>query len=95
MKIAAATALANVAQEDGAVPGEMDAACAASRVRCGPESILPPVPRSPLDRDGACGCGQGGHGDCDLYTRQLRMRLDPTTSSLDAIFEEASTRGAS
>jgi malate dehydrogenase (oxaloacetate-decarboxylating)(NADP+) len=94
MKLAAAHALAALARED--VPDEVDAAYGGSRLRYGPEYIIPvpfdprliveipvAVARAAMDSKVA----KKPIADFDAYRRTLRGRLDPTSGSLELIFE--------
>jgi malate dehydrogenase (oxaloacetate-decarboxylating)(NADP+) len=96
MKIAAAEALAALARED--VPDEVDAAYAGRRLRYGPEYIIPvpfdprlieavpyAVARAAMD----AGVARRPIIDEGAYRQQLRSRLDPTASALQAIFDRA------
>ncbi len=96
MKIAAAQALAALARQD--VPDEVDAAYSGRRLRYGPEYIIPvpfdprlieavpfAVARAAMDT----GVARKPIIDEDAYRQQLRERLDPTASALQAIFDRA------
>jgi malate dehydrogenase (oxaloacetate-decarboxylating)(NADP+) len=94
MKIAAAEALAQLARED--VPDEVNTAAAGSRLRFGPEYIIPnafdprlisrlppAVARAAMDS----GVARRPIADLAKYARTLSGRLDPTANALDAIME--------
>lgn len=94
MKIAAAEAIAALARED--VPDEVDAAYGGQRLRYGPEYIIPvpfdprlivAIPSAVARAAAESGVAQKPIADMEAYRRQLSARLDPTTSSLQAIFE--------
>lgn len=94
MKIAAAEALAQLARED--VPDEVNTAAAGSRLRFGPEYIIPNAfdPRlisrlPPAVARAAMESGVARRPIADLgkYARTLSGRLDPTANALDAIME--------
>ena len=94
MKIAAAQALAQLARED--VPDEVNTAAAGSRLRFGPEYIIPNAfdPRlisrlAPAVARAAMESGVARRPIVDLhkYVRSLSGRLDPTANALDAIME--------
>ena len=94
MKIAAAEALAQLARED--VPDEVNAAAAGSRLRFGPDYIIPNAfdPRlisrlAPAVARAAMESGVARRPIADLhkYARELSGRLDPTANALDAIME--------
>ena len=94
MKIAAAQALAQLARED--VPDEVNAAQAGSRLRFGPEYIIPNafdprlISRLPLAVARAAmdsGVARRPIADLGKYARELSGRLDATASALDAIME--------
>lgn len=94
MKIAAAEAIAALARED--VPDEVDAAYGGQRLRYGPEYIIPvpfdprlivAIPSAVAKAAAESGVAQKPIADMEAYRRQLSARLDPTTSSLQAIFE--------
>lgn len=94
MKAAAAEAIAALARED--VPDELDAAYSGRRLRFGSEYIIP-VPfdprlivRVPIAVAKAAmesGVARKPIEDMRAYEAQLRNRLDPTASSLQATFE--------
>lgn len=94
MKIAAAEALAELARTD--VPEEMDAVYSGRRLRYGPEYILP-VPFDPrlithipvAVAKAAMDTGVARKPLASLadYARELSTRLDPTSASLQGIFE--------
>ena len=94
MKIAAAEALAQLARED--VPDEVNTAAAGSRLRFGPDYIIPnafdprlisrlppAVARAAMDS----GVARRPIADLGKYARTLSGRLDPTANALDAIME--------
>jgi malate dehydrogenase (oxaloacetate-decarboxylating)(NADP+) len=94
MKVAAAEALAQLAQED--VPDEVAAAGGGRVLRFGPDYIIPNVfdPRlisriAPAVAKAAMDSGVARRPLADLrkYARELSGRLDPTASALDAIME--------
>ena len=94
MKIAAAEALAQLARED--VPDEVNTAAAGSRLKFGPEYIIPNAfdPRlisriAPAVAKAAIDSGVARKPIADLrrYARELSGRLDPTANALDAIME--------
>jgi len=95
MKIAAAEALAKLARED--VPDEVDAAYSGRRLQYGPEYIIPApfdprlieavpmaVARAAMD----AGVARRPIIDLDEYRVELQARLDPTSATLQAIFEK-------
>ncbi|MEQ9326105.1 MAG: NADP-dependent malic enzyme, partial [Rhodospirillales bacterium] len=95
MKIAAAEALAKLARED--VPDEVDAAYSGRRLRYGPEYIIPvpfdprlieevpaAVARAAMDS----GVAQKPILDMEAYRAELRSRLDPTSASMQFIFDK-------
>ncbi len=95
MKIAAVEALAALARED--VPDELDAAYSGRRLRYGPDYILPvpfdprlishippAVARAAMDS----GVARRPLPDCSAYVQELRSRLNPTASFLEAVFEQ-------
>ena len=94
MKIAAAEALAELARTD--VPEEMDAVYSGRRLRYGPEYILPvpfdprlithiPVAVAKAAMD--TGVARKPLSSLTDYARELSTRLDPTSASLQGIFE--------
>jgi malate dehydrogenase (oxaloacetate-decarboxylating)(NADP+) len=95
MKIAAAQALAHLARED--VPDEVAAAYYGSRLRFGPEYLIP-VPFDPrlistipvAVAKAAMDSGVARHVIADLedYAARLSARLDPIAGSLQGIFEQ-------
>ena len=95
MKIAAAQALAQLARED--VPDEVAAAYYGSRLRFGPEYLIP-VPFDPrlistipvAVAKAAMDSGVARHAIADLddYAARLSARLDPIAGSLQGIFEQ-------
>jgi malate dehydrogenase (oxaloacetate-decarboxylating)(NADP+) len=99
MKIAAANALAALARED--VPDEVDAAYAGRRLRYGPEYIIPvpfdprlivTIPAAVAQAAMDSGVAKRPIVDMENYCRELRMRLDPTSDSLQLIFEKVKMR---
>ncbi|ACJ00622.1 NADP-dependent malic enzyme [Rhodospirillum centenum] len=95
MKIAAARALAELARED--VPDEVDAAYAGRRLRYGPEYIIPvpfdprlivKIPAAVARAAMESGVARKPIVDMEEYGRSLRLRLDPTSDSLQLIFEK-------
>jgi malate dehydrogenase (oxaloacetate-decarboxylating)(NADP+) len=99
MKIAAANAIAALARED--VPDEVDAAYSGRRLRYGPEYIIPvpfdprlivAVPTAVAQAAMDSGVARKPIVDMDGYRRQLAARLDPTASSMQAIFEKVRSR---
>ncbi len=94
MKIAAAEALAMLARED--VPDEVDAAYAGKHLRFGPDYLIP-VPFDPrlISRIPAAvakaamdsGVARKPIHDFAAYRRTLSARLDPSVSTLQAIFD--------
>ncbi len=94
MKIAAVKALAALARED--VPDEVAAAYAGKRLRYGPNYIIPvpfdprlitAVPPAVAQAAMDSGVARKPVIDMEGYRRELRARLDPTSASLQAIFE--------
>ncbi|MGB9154628.1 MAG: NADP-dependent malic enzyme [Alphaproteobacteria bacterium] len=94
MKLAAARALAELARED--VPDEVDAAYGGQRLRYGPEYIIPVpfdprlivrIPVAVAEAAMKTGVARKPIADMDAYRRILRARLDPTSDSLERIFE--------
>ncbi len=94
MKIAAARALAQLARED--VPDEVDAAYAGRRLRYGPEYIIPApfdprlivaVPKAVAHAAVDTGVARVPIGDLEAYEKTLSARLDPTTATLQGIFD--------
>ncbi|MGH7122713.1 MAG: NADP-dependent malic enzyme [Acetobacteraceae bacterium] len=94
MKIAAAEALAMLARED--VPDEVNTAAAGSRLKFGPEYIIPNAfdPRlisrlSPAVAKAAMESGVAQRPSADLrrYGRELSGRLNRIANALDAIME--------
>ncbi|MEX2644581.1 MAG: NADP-dependent malic enzyme [Acetobacterales bacterium] len=92
MKVAAAEALAALARED--VPDEVDAAYSGRRLRYGPEYLIPVpfdprlitrVPPAVARAAMETGVAHKHIRDWDEYTHELRARLDPTASSMQAI----------
>ena len=98
MKIAAAHAIAALARED--VPDEVDRAYGGRRLRYGPEYIIPvpfdprlivAIPAAVAKAAVDSGVARLPIIDLDAYRRELSGRLDPTASSLQAIFERVRT----
>ncbi len=94
MKLAASKALADLARED--VPDEVSAAYGGRRLRYGPEYIIPVpfdprlvvnIPVAVAEAAMRTGVARKPIADMDVYRRALRIRLDPTASSLELIFE--------
>jgi len=94
MKIAAAKALATLAREE--VPDEVDAAYSGRRLRYGSDYIIPvpfdprlivAVPLAVAQAAMDSGVARRPVVDIDGYTAELSARLDPTTGSLQRIFE--------
>ena len=92
MKIAAAEAIAALARED--VPDEVAVAYSASRLRYGPEYIIPSpfdprlitsVPMAVAKAAIDSGVARKPFKDEPTYRRQLSVRLDPTASSVQMI----------
>ena len=98
MKIACAQALAELARED--VPDEVDAAYAGEHLVYGPDYIIP-VPFDPRLMSSIppriaqaamdSGVARQPIEDMDEYRRSLAMRLDPTSSVVEATFEAVRT----
>ena len=95
MKIAAATALAELARED--VPDEVAAAYSGRRLRYGPDYIIPvpfdprlisAIPPAVAQAAVDTGVAQKEMPEITGYRRELSARLDPTVSMLQAIHEE-------
>ncbi len=94
MKIAAAEALAKLARED--VPDEVDKAYSGRRLRYGPEYIIPApfdprlivaVPKAVAKAAIESGVARVPRADLEIYEKELSARLDPTTASLQKIFD--------
>lgn len=94
MKIAAARALASLARED--VPDEVAAAYAGRRLQYGPDYIIPApfdprlistIPAAVAEAAMESGVARKPIIDMDGYSRELASRLNPTTASLQLIFE--------
>ncbi len=94
MKIAAVHALASLARED--VPDEVAAAYSGRRLQFGPEYIIPApfdprliraVPSAVAKAAMETGVARKPIENFNTYMDQLSARLDPTSSSLQAIFE--------
>lgn len=95
MKIAAARAIAELARED--VPDEVDAAYSGRHLRYGPEYIIPApfdprlitaVPSAVAQAAMDSGVARKPIIDMNRYQAELRARLDPTSASLQAIFDD-------
>lgn len=96
MKIAAAKAIAALARED--VPDEVDAAYSGTRLRYGPEYIIPVpfdprliscVPPAVAKAAMESGVARKPIADMEAYRAQLSSRLDPSAANLQLIFERA------
>jgi len=94
MKIAAAEALAELARTD--VPEEMDAVYSGRRLRYGPEYILPVpfdprlithIPVAVARAAMETGVARKPLASLTDYARELSTRLDPTSASMQGIFE--------
>ncbi|MCK5546617.1 MAG: NADP-dependent malic enzyme, partial [Rhodospirillaceae bacterium] len=94
MKVAAATAIAELARED--VPDEVDMAYSDKHLRYGSEYIIPApfdprlisfVPPAVAIAAMDSGVAQRPIIDMAAYKNELSARLDPTAPSLQAIFE--------
>ena len=94
MKIAAANALAELARED--VPDEVAIAYGGVRMRYGSEYIIPVpfdprlvvrIPVAVAEAAMKTGVARKPITDIAAYKRTLRARLDPTSDSLELIFE--------
>jgi len=99
MKIAAAEAIAALARED--VPDEVAAAYSASRLRYGPNYILPKpfdprlisrVPPAVARAAMESGVARRPIVDMEAYSQELSARLDPAASSLQLMFEKVRAR---
>lgn len=99
MKIAAATALAELARED--VPDEVAAAYGGEQPHYGPDYIIPAPfdPRlirkiPPMVAQAAMDTGVARQPieDMEAYERALSARLDPTVDTLSTIFEDLKRR---
>jgi len=99
MKIAAVHAIAALARED--VPDEVDAAYVGRRLRYGPEYIVPvpfdprliaAVPPAVAQAAMDTGVAQKPIIDMEAYKRELSARLDPTSASLQEIFEKVKAK---
>ena len=95
MKIAAAEALAKLARED--VPDEVDAAYSGRRLRYGRDYIIPApfdprliveVPCAVANAAVETGVARAPLSDAESYEKELSARLDPTTASLQQLFDE-------
>jgi malate dehydrogenase (oxaloacetate-decarboxylating)(NADP+) len=95
MKIAASEALAALARED--VPDEVDRAYAGRRLRYGPEYIIPApfdprliveIPKAVALAAMRTNVARKPIEDIEAYEHQLMARLDPTSDSLQAIFDK-------
>ena len=96
MKVAAAHAIAGLARED--VPDEVDMAYSGKHLQYGPEYIIPApfdprlittVPLAVARAAMESGVSQRPIIDMEAYKNELTARLDPTASTLQAIFEDA------
>jgi malate dehydrogenase (oxaloacetate-decarboxylating)(NADP+) len=94
MKIAAAHALAELARED--VPDEVHAAYSGRHLRYGPDYIIPApfdprlvvaVPSAVAQAAMESGVARKPLADMTAYRNELSARLDPTSGSLQAIFD--------
>ena len=94
MKIAAAEAIASLARED--VPDELDAAYAGTRLRYGPNYIIPvpfdtrliqTVPPAVAKAAMDSGVAAKPIPVMDAYKRRLAQRLDPTAASVQSIYD--------
>jgi malate dehydrogenase (oxaloacetate-decarboxylating)(NADP+) len=95
MKVAAAEALASLARED--VPDEVARAYASERLRFGVDYIIPApfdprlivaLPVAVAKAAMATGVARRPIENMEDYERQLSARLDPTSASLQMIFEK-------
>jgi len=95
MKIAAAQALAALARAE--VPDEVDRAYAGRHLRYGPEYIIPApfdprlvvaVPKAVAQAAMASGVARKPLADLKAYELELSARLDPTSASLNQIFDK-------
>ena len=95
MKIAAVHAIAALARED--VPDEVDAAYVGRRLRYGPEYIVPvpfdprliaSVPPAVAQAAMNTGVARKMITNMEAYKRELSARLDPTSATLQGIFDE-------
>ncbi len=95
MKIAAAEALAALAREE--VPDEVDAAYSGQRLRYGPDYLIPvpfdprlisAVPPAVAEAAMKSGVARKPVIDMDAYVAELSARLDPTSASLQRIFDQ-------
>ena len=94
MKIAAAHAIAELARED--VPDEVGAAYSGRSMQYGPEYMIPApfdprlilaVPQAVARAAMDSGVARKPIIDMEAYGHELSARLDPTTASLQAIFD--------
>ncbi len=99
MKIAAAEAIAALARED--VPDEVAAAYSASRLRYGPDYILPKpfdprlisrIPPAVARAAMETGVARRPIVDMEAYVQELSARLDPAASSLQLVFDKLRAR---
>ncbi|GHF15887.1 malic enzyme [Kordiimonas sediminis] len=99
MKIAAATALAELARED--VPDEVATAYSGEQPHYGPEYIIPApfdprlIRRIPVRVAQAAidsGVARKPIEDMEAYERELSARLDPTVDTLSSMFEDLKRR---
>ena len=95
MKIAAVHAIAALARED--VPDEVDAAYVGRRLRYGPEYIVPvpfdprliaSVPPAVAQAAMNTGVARKMITNMEAYKRELSARLDPTSATLQGIFDK-------
>ena len=95
MKIAAVHAIAALARED--VPDEVDAAYVGRRLRYGPEYIVPvpfdprlisSIPPAVAQAAMDSGVAQKPIASMQDYKRQLSARLDPTSATLQKLYEK-------
>lgn len=95
MKIAAAKALAELAQED--VPEEIAAAYAGKQQKYGPDYIIPSpfdprliekIPPKVAQAAMDTGVAQKEITDMSAYTNELGARMNPTVSTLSQMFEQ-------
>jgi malate dehydrogenase (oxaloacetate-decarboxylating)(NADP+) len=101
MKVAAAQALAALARQD--VPDEVDTAYAGRRLRYGPDYIIPvpfdprliaAIPPAVAQAAIDSGVARRPIADLGAYRQALRGRLDPTSHSLQRIFDKVSAAGS-
>lgn len=98
MKIAAAQAIAALARED--VPDEVMVAYAGRHLRFGPEYIIPvpfdprlivEVPSAVAKAAMDTGVAKKPLANIERYKKELKLRLDPTSASVQLIFEAVRT----